>query len=531
MKISDLHTHPSLKPFQNKDEPNNTYQNIWNGVVGRNSYFFKVSKLIRNQVKETSRDSQSNLNEFIGGDVQTAAVVIHPIERGWFMKPGKKGRRFWKWIISLFLNREKLAFFTASLAGIPLKKAEEYIEAARKNKPINYFEDETTPEYNYIASQQAMIGTWAHQYEIVKDFQSYQQAKNNKKLPLFLSVEGGHALLDIPSGGMLRKEYKELDQSQIDHLEQCLEKNIEKIKGKGTGSFDTAHTPIYMTLVHMYQNFLAGHCRSYKQGKVFAPGMSDLLDQKAALNGKLTDLGRKAIEILTSDSNGSRILIDVKHLSVKARNEYYQIAKQKNLPVIGSHIAMAGVDKFPDNPSDSREKHDNNYFSKWSINFSDEDARIVHETDGIMGIALHEGRMPGGLAAKKFKQIKLMIKKGIELEELLQKEYLKLAMSNIFQIIYAIGEKDAWKRIMIGSDYDGIMNPFDIYPKTSYFRRFIYDMREFLENPSDLIIYKNSKETRLSAGEVTSMMYGFTAEEIADMIAIKNFEGFIERHY
>ncbi|MEM6736751.1 MAG: membrane dipeptidase [Bacteroidota bacterium] len=532
MKISDLHTHPSLKPFQNRNEVNNSFQNIWNGVIGRNSYYRKLNKIIRDQIKETARDSQSQLNEFISGYMQTSVLVIHPIERGWFMRPRKKGRRFWKWLMRLLVNERKLPYLAASMTGIPLENAKNYIKEAKELNPVNYYDGETFPEYEYIASEEKKDATWNHKFELVSDFQGYQKAKNENKLPLFLSIEGGHALLDIPDGKMQRMEYHELTQSEIDHLRNSIVRNIERIKGNNDNkSFHKAHTPIYLTLTHMYQNFLTGHTRTYKTGGQFSPGFADLLDQKTALNQGLTELGKEAIDLLLSDQNGKRILIDIKHLSVKARKEYYEIAKNFNAPVIGSHIAMAGIDNFPENPKDTKKDNDGHYFSKWSINLSDEDARIIHMSDGIMGLVLHEGRMPGGIAMKKFKKIKKQIKNGNAVEELLRYEYMKLIMSNVFQIIIAIGEKEAWTRIMIGSDYDGIMNPFDIYPKSSYFNRFIYDLEKFLNKPTDLVTYRNSKESILSQSEVSDLMYGFSPKEIAEMIALKNFESFIKRHF
>ena len=541
MKTSDLHTHPSFKPFHNRFEENNTFQNIWNGVIGRNSYFYKVNSLLRGQIKETARDSQSNLNEFISGDMQTAAVVIHPIERGWFIRARKKKRRFWKWLIRSILGKKGLSYLAATLTGIPVDRAEKYIKDADEWKSVNYYEEDTYREYRYIVEEQKKDGTWKHEYDIVKSHASYTQSKSEGKIPLFLCMEGGHALLDIPDGKMMRKEYHELSDKELEDLNKSLEKNIQRIKGSDqNNSFDHAHTPIYVTLVHMYQNFLAGHARSYGQGSALTPGMDDLLDQVTGLNAGLTDLGRKAIDLLTSSENGSRILIDVKHLSVKARNEYYQIAKQKNLPIIGSHIAMAGVSKFSENPADPKKEHKNHYFSRWSINFSDEDILAIDESDGIVGVALHEGRMPGGKASEQIKELKKKIRKGKHLEEDLRAAYIRLTMSNIFQIVQVIGDKRAWSRIMIGSDYDGIMNPFDIYPKSSYFNRFIHDMTDFLHSvitPDystrlvELTIYKDSKEATLNREQIKDLMFGLSPEEIAENIALKNFESFIQRHY
>ncbi|MEM7297348.1 MAG: membrane dipeptidase [Bacteroidota bacterium] len=417
------------------------------------------------------------------------------------------------------------------MTGIPLESASQYFDDAEKIIPVDYYGEDAYPEYEYMAQQEGVNATWDHEYKIVKNFSGYEAAKNAGKIPLFLSIEGGHALINLTENTMLQLEYDELSQLQIDHLRIHLKKNIERIKGQGDAlSYKPEHTPIYLTLSHMYQNFLAGHSRTYTEGGIL-PDIADLLDQEVGLNAGLTDLGREAIDLLISDQNGSRILIDVKHLSVRGRKDYYQIAKQHNLPIIASHVAMAGVEDFVDNPKDSRKDQKKNYFSRWSINLSDLDARLIHESDGIIGIALHEGRMPGGLAKKRIKKIKKQIKKGHALEELLRFQYLKLTMGNIFQIIVAIGEKDAWTRIMIGSDYDGIMNPFDIYPKTSHFQRFIYDLEKFLEKPKPITIYRGGKEAILSKSEIMDYMYGFTPNQIANMIALENFENFMQRHF
>ncbi|MEM6831510.1 MAG: membrane dipeptidase [Bacteroidota bacterium] len=531
MKLSDLHTHPSLKPFQNRNEPNNTFQDMWNGVIGRNSLFFKIGWLVRSQIKETARDSQSHLNEFISGGMQTACVVVHPVEQGWFMRPKRKGRWFFKLIFKLLLNDRKLAVLAASLTGIPLDETRKLILEGNRFSGTDYFSNQTFPEYEYIRSQENKIATFGHTYELVKDFKSYEKAKDAGKIPLFLSVEGGHALLNYTDGKMFRKEYEELSEEERKFLKDDLVRNIARIKGEEGSFFSPNHTPIYLTLTHMYQNHLAGHCRSFTQGGTLTPGIADLLDQTTGLNKGLTDLGRTAIDLLTSTENGARILIDVKHLSVSARKEYYEIAREKNLPVIGSHVAMAGVGQFPDDPGDRKKDHDSNFFSRWSINFSDEDAQVIHETDGIVGFAIHEGRMPGGKAAKRLKKIKKHIKNGIELEETLRAAYMKILMSNVFQFVYAIGEKAAWTRMMIGSDYDGIMDPFDIYPKTSYFNRFIYDFQQFLESPQELVASRNDVESTLSVSEIKDMMHGYTAAEICEMVALKNFENFISRHF
>jgi len=533
MRISDLHTHPSFKPYHNQREKQSSFQNIWNGVIGKRSFFFKLKKSTRKAINETARDSQSNLNQFIAGDVHTAAFVIHPIERGWFIVPPQHERRIRKLILRIFgLPKKDIRYLAASLTGIPLERAERYLESAENNTPTDYYQSETYQEYSFLKDQQKQRGSWKFNFQIVNGHAAYRQAIEEKTIPVFLSLEGGHSLTEISDGKMFRKEYAELSAGELNGLEESLQRNISRVKGAhDTASFESSHTPIYVTLCHMYQNFLAGHARTYLQGKFISPGMEDLLDQSAGLNNGITSLGRKAIDLLTSDANGRRILIDVKHMSVKARNEYYKIAKERNLPVIASHVAMSGINDFPEIPADRREDHVKYYFSRWSINLSDRDVREIYASDGLIGIALHEGRMPGGKANKKFAAIKNKIKKGEFYDDVLHKAYIKLVMSNIFQLVQAVGEPDAWRIIMIGSDYDGIMNPFDVYPKSSYFKRFIIDLKEFLDEPFPVIIYKNDQEDLLSVDEIKHLMFGISSREIAHMIAIDNFEQFIKKYF
>lgn len=532
MKISDLHTHPSLKPYHNQTGQSSAFQNIWNGVRETESYFYKLSGSIRKQINETSRDSQSHLNEFIAGNIATGAFVIHPVERGWFILPPRGKRWLRKSFLRLILSREKIKYLATSLTGIPLQTAERYLRHAKEDRPVDYYQSETYQEYDYIKNQQRHQGSWEFDFKIVDTYKSYLSAIAEKTIPIFLSLEGGHSLTIVKDGKMFRKEYHELASTEIDSLKASVLRNVGRIKGaKDIASFDTNHTPIYVTLCHMYQNFLSGHARSYKQGKNIAPGMEDLLDQSVGMNSGITQIGWDAIRALTSTENGKRVLIDVKHMSAKARNQYYAYADVHNLPIIASHVAMSGVIDYSESPKDSRKDNDDNYFSRWSINLSDMDAQKIAQSEGLVGISLHEGRMPGGKALKTLKKLKKNIQKGNTVDQHLKKEYIKLIMSNIFQFVKAVNKESAWSRMMIGSDYDGIMNPFDIYPKSSYFKNFVYDMKEYLDNPFSLVTYTNNQETIMSSEEVRHYMYGLSSDQIIRKFANENFEKFIQKNY
>ena len=96
-----------------------------------------------------------------------------------------------------------------------------------------------------------------------------------------------------------------------------------------------------MSLAHHFWNGLCGHAES------FSGIVKKKVDQTEGLNVGITFLGRKIIAQLLATNNGKRILIDIKHMSVTSRQDYYRILENheafKEVPLIVSHGAANGM--------------------------------------------------------------------------------------------------------------------------------------------------------------------------------------------
>lgn len=86
---------------------------------------------------------------------------------------------------------------------------------------------------------------------------------------------------------------------------------------------------------------------------------------------------------------------------------------------------------------DKDSKNRGHYFSRDSINLSDEEIKLIYESQGIIGLLLHTGRMPGAKAKERFK-------KARSNADLLRDRFYELIISNVLYIVKVIGKPDAW---------------------------------------------------------------------------------------
>ena len=206
-----------------------------------------------------------------------------------------------------------------------------------------------------------------------------------------------------------------------------------------------------------------------------------------------------------------------------------------SIPIIASHAAVNGHETNDINRKDTYRSDKNTYLSRWSINLSNEDIKAIHASDGIIGLVVHEGRTPGGKTKKKLKKLKKCIAKGgkraFHAQEDLAALYCQLILSNIFQIVLAVGNKTAWNIIALGSDYDGIMDPFNCYPKVGDFHKLITDIGCFLEDPKPLKLYQKDKLTTVEPSTLKDMMYSLSPTDIMQKIAHGNAEIFLSKYF
>ncbi|NND07433.1 MAG: hypothetical protein HKN87_13735 [Saprospiraceae bacterium] len=541
--ISDLHIHPSFKASYNlRSDP---AINLWNAVPEKTEHFAEIPVELRPIVEETARSSQTNFNKLFEGKVRSLFLAIHPMERGWLRRRKKSPNPIRHAILKKVLKNKHMPHIAAGLSGIPIEEIRAMQAIIKNNGPIDYYLEDTLPEYEMIRANEMVTGDQGARFQLVSNWAEYQDVIKNKPNTLagILTIEGGHAISSLYSADAYQQTYLELTKEQQNQVGKAYLKNIKRIKGLlKTKSFAKQHTPFFISLVHMYNNFLAGHAKSYKDGIGIFPGMDDFLDQSTAMNDDISPLGFEVIQkLLHKDANQRRILIDVKHMSLAARKTYYQLVSGARdhgdpIPIIYSHGSVNGFteNKFFGYDDNANDKH--GYLSHWSINLYDEDIRHIYASDGLIGLAPHEGRMPGGEALALFNQIKKAIDWDNHRKEaylLLQRnEYIKLFLSNVFHIVKTINKKSAWNHISLGSDYDGIMNPFDCYPDASFFMRFFGDVKKFLDDSTEEIVgYENGNRVTISHAERKHLMFNLSSKKIIEKLAFENMDKFLEKYF
>ncbi len=541
--IADLHCHSSFKPYNNREE--NPQITIWESIDENPLLFAEVPNELKPVIAETARSSQSNFDTLFKGKVRGVFLVIHPMERGWLYKRKNSPHPIRNAILNQVFKPKHMPPLAASLTGIPLAKINRLFNDINQDHAIDYYEEETYPEYEFIKNSVNTSGQQNAKMTIVSNFTDYRQVIENHPdtLAVILTMEGGHSLASLPRNAIIHKEYHHLTPEETDLIRKAYLKNIKRIKGQmQIKAFQQNHTPFFITLAHMYNNFLTGHAKSYKEGTGIFPGMDDFLDQEAALNDGITPLGYEVIvNLLDKSGTQRRVLIDVKHMSLTARKEYYKIVEGKralgdNIPVIFSHGSVNGFPEARFTGSDTNSNDTFGYISHWSINLYNEDIVKIYESDGIIGLAPHEGRMPGGEATEIFRQIKEAIQwhdhREAEYKVLLRQEYIKLFLTNVFHIVATIGNKKAWDMICIGSDYDGIMNPFDSYPKSSDLMLFLGDVKRFMDkSDEDLTGYFGDSRIIISKPEQDALRFGLSSAKIIRKLGSENIEKFLEKYF
>lgn len=206
-------------------------------------------------------------------------------------------------------------------------------------------------------------------YNLIGSFNDYDPTKLN----LVLTIEGGHNLNDQSSpaqNGNMVNNLKTLRQGGKRYL--------------------------FMSLAHVEQNSLCNHAFAMKLLKH---------DDFMPSGRGITPLGERVIkEALTGLP---RILIDIKHMSLESRKQYYQILERDyssdNIPIVISHCGVTGV-SWNEKPVVCRKKYRNwikiryfkpkglkgTKFNPWSINIYDEEIKKIVDSNGLIGLNLDQ---------------------------------------------------------------------------------------------------------------------------------------------
>jgi hypothetical protein len=296
--------------------------------------------------------------------------------------------------------------------------------------------------------------------------------------------------------------------------------------------------------------------------------------------------GRKVLARLIDRRSGSdhpvrRILIDTKHMSPQARLEYYEIVDQRRkyfndqIPIVASHTAVNGrksLRRTIENNRSSGSDFDlhpddqggHGYFYNGVIGLFDDEIERIVASDGIIGMMIDERRIIGqalppeaGLAKARFDEITqqnrahmrawtrakqrhawgelsdaalaqelaLIDAAAKPLLDELRPAYLSVIFRQLFHIVSlpGVGRK-GWDHVALGTDYDGVINPIDIYRQSSDMRTLKDDLVSFWK---DRLIDPGARVRDLYA----SALFGERPEHWIEKLLWSNGMDFLRKYF
>lgn len=420
-------------------------------------------------------------------------------------------------------------------------------------------------------------------YKIINHFDEIDNSGN--VINVILAIEGGH-------GFYTRNDVFDQENNPQEIIEALIDWKIQAKSG-------TKPRLLYITPTHHAANCLANH--AFAVPPDFAGnGINSKAGGFNPVANGITEKGEEFMKIaLRQNQSEDRILIDIKHLSLRSRLQYYEIVDSLNaedaanqIPIVASHFGVTGLSwtdsivntcsefeaddkcysvhydeslwlngfKISDSDSPTNEKHIQ--FNPWSINLFNEEIMIIIRSKGLIGLSF-DSRILGNetVAEERFSKIELQPLLSIGGIDFRQKDEdnnyfflptnhisaddtrypndssvatfrfnsfnsksttdLLALCQNIIHIV-RIGGNDAWNRICIGSDFDGIINPIDCANDASRIPDMKNDFKKYIKLMAKMLNdYFIEKETGESPIIVPNDFYEkFISENANHFLAV-----------
>lgn len=457
----DLHIHPAMKPLGKSFDRGTPGVNSPNKNAANSLWYSDpptLSDKAINVVTSLTKFRQSDFTALARGGAEIVFVSLCGLEKGFVMTR-----------LGTSLPGDAVANLVTGLG----KKRIDHIQ-----KMPDYFTD-LELEYNFYRQLDGhkvkIDGKW-HQYKIISTFSEIEEFTDPGINTIFviLTVEGTHV---FNTGlGMMKKK--------VDPAEVLA--NIEKVKQWDKRLF-------FAGLTHHFNNEMVGHAQSL-HGMV-----RKVCDQTEGMDEGFTETGREVAHHLLDNTRGKRILIDLKHMSVRSRNEFYQLLADEFpgeiIPLVVSHGAVNGLRSHLEKVEDYLFNYGK--FQPDDINLFDDEILRIAASGGLFGIQFDERRLGSESEVKKtgpnLNRRKMLFYKS------------KLVWNQVEHIAEVLNRHDrfAWGIACIGSDYDGMVNPLngfwtaeDMPVFDSYLEKHAYNFLN--SNPG-----KTLKEyNKLSASEI-----------------------------
>ena len=495
--IADYHLRPSFKAFLSSLDPARK-KSSWRPV------HFLISRLWKKQNRIL--DSQCAFDQVRKGDVRLAVVPLYSLEKAFAS--------------SLLLRL--VSFFS-------------------RHVDRHLFDAVRTGRLGYHTQLRQSLDHLLQSADPSADPEGFLHFPSGPAAPsggldVFLAVEGGHCFVDDP-------------------IEINSPQGIAAICARLVAFKKIEQGPrlLHLNLIHLTQYAFCNHA--------FGMKIINHDDFKPVGDG-ITPLGYALIDtaLATSDNDlpVHRVLLDIKHMSLKSRQQYYAHIKKKygddyregRLPIVASHVGVTGFswarvdDYIVDIQHSLRNKGECVYvdyrlpqgrlgasFNPWSINLYDEDIAEVLLSGGLIGLSLDQRILGcGGVAKEKMSLAEFRTQVKIQSIQVFDdneppipqdpKRHFLALCNNICHTVstglrlQGLRPLDPWKHLCIGSDFDGLIDPVDGCCEATQMNGLHAALRLYL--PVMIDAYRlptvNIDET------VNAILYG-------------NARSFIDRHY
>lgn len=462
---ADLHCHPNLK----------TYGHSFSEGRARlkSDLWFSRKPGLRTRLLNIflgiTRFNQSDFTTMSRGGAKLVFVSLYPFEKGFFINAAGRG----------FLS----AYLSNKITGIGYRRIRNIQEH------LDYFRD-LEQEYEFVlqGSRKSVVDGAGWSWHPVASRSDLESRRNgNNEILVFFSIEGAHVFnTGLGEFGRPTMEAEVLE-------------NVRKVKR-------WKYPPVYITFAHNFNNDLCGHARSLEPIERF-------VDQSAGLDSGFTELGYRVLEELLSNKNGRPVLIDLKHMSLRSRRDYYRFVGNRfpdHLPpTIVSHGAVNGMRL---DLEDGAGQSDEYYRS--DINFYDEEIEFIGDSGGIFAVQFDARRIARFDLVKKNLG---SLQGGNDLSR--TAEVIWKQLQHIALVLDRRGHF-AWGHTCIGSDYDGTIDPLPGVWTAAQFPLLYERIREkasaFLNSPNGLIREENRS---------------ISPEEVTDRFFLGNAYEFLNRYY
>lgn len=484
--IADLHCHPAMKPFGKSFMRRYTTGENNKNIHEENSIWHqqrpKLFRKVLNVLLTLTKWRQSDCQTLLEGNNRVIMASLYPLEKGMISNKRVGDLKFFDRVLRNLVK------------GVSMRRIRHL------QKMPDYYAD-LNAEYDFykqLHNKRFLINGVRKRYKMIGKAEDLELEDENC-INVLMSIEGAHVF----NCGLQLEGQPVADWAEV-------QKNIKEVK-----NWD--YRPIFVTLAHHFYNELCGFAKS------FEGGVADIMQQNADPEVGMTTAGYAVIKTMlknTAEKEGesNRILVDVKHMNVKSRYEYYAFLKKEypdeNIPIIVSHGAING--KL--DPKTKKVKSLG--FNAADINFFYEELKIIQQSKGIFGLQLDERRIyDAKLKNEVFEHAeKKMTKYG--------KKRLRKGAYYIWRQIEKIGDYldqeglSAWDVQALGTDYDGIINPLNGW----WTSRELKDLGPYLtHHASDFL--------KTHRGQTLKDFNKLSAEEIVEKFMSTNAIEFIKRNF